>query len=50
MQQVILVTGHNVQQVVVTDAQTCLYDTVDGYSTYARVSTAASTLAEQNYA
>ena len=32
-----------------TDAQTCPCDTVDGHSTYAPVSTAASTLAEQNY-
>jgi hypothetical protein len=33
----------------VADAQTCPYDTVDGYSIYAPVSTAASTLVEQNY-
>jgi hypothetical protein len=42
-------TGHNLHQVAVTDAQTCLYDTFDGHNTYVPIRTAASTLAEQNY-
>jgi hypothetical protein len=49
MQQVILIAGRDVHQLALTDEQACIYDTVDGYSTYAPVSTAASILAEQNY-